>query len=642
MSAVCGVFVLNGESTSEHEIIEMMNALKKHGPDGSHVWHDDYVALGHQMMCITPESLYEELPFHHVESATVVNFEGRVDDRENLCISLGIPRSSDLPDSILILKAYQKWGDSCIDYLIGEFTFVIWDERRKKMICATDPMGVRPFFYAYIPGKYFVFSSEITAILAAKSELSQLNFEKIAMLGISALTGYLAPEKTFFKGINRLKGSAILGVTLNGMEKREYWSPDPKKQIDFATDEECKEAYQEVFREAVNDRLRSAYPVASMLSGGLDSSGVVGMASHILKEKNKRLITLSSVPMSEACGVVSDEREYIELFRDNYNLDMHLVSAEGRGVFDDIDKIVRTKSLFSYNFQHYIYSALIAKAAENNARVVLDGIGGEFTATSYMEGYIGELLLDGKWGVLAREMRRLFTQDKGNHFSTIKREVLRPLIPYFLLKKIKRYADVKNSIRYPINNQFVEDLLGVEIDGISDELSRLNITYPNHRKNLVKLIQQQRDDSRQYIHAGYLDYEKVKLSYPYLDKRVLEFGLSVSARFKYYDGQNRRLFRIGMADMVPDKIATRTTKEPFAPDYHLRFARDRRKASDIISSVASSDLVSRVVDLGLVSQILREEKVYSDRTPRGAYLNSLFTVPWGIFLMKFLYGCEHH
>lgn len=614
---------------------KMMRTLEKHGPDGSGTWHDQSVGFGHQMMHITPESLREQLPLHDGESQITLTADARLDNRDDLKAVLGISASAELPDSNLVLSAWQAWGRNCVDRLVGEFAFVIWDPRNRCLYCVTDPMGVRPLYYIALPGNYFAFASEVETLLSVHKTPAPLNDRRLAMLGVSALSVYLEPEATCFENIYRVPAATILSVNRTGKTAREYWKPDANTRLHFKSDNECKEAFQEVFSKAVKARLRSAFPVASLLSGGLDSSSVVGIASQLLAKENRSLITLSAVPMSEARGKVTDEQAYIDLFRPIKNLDMLEVVASGCGPFDNLNELVKTASLCSYSFQHFLYTALVQTASEYNVRTILDGHGGEYSASSEPTGYMAELLLTAKWKTLLKELRH-FDASRRTTWSTIKRQVLRPMFPYSLLKSLNRHSRFKNMIEYPIRKQFIQDVLGREVTLLKDQLFHLLAEYPSHRHNMVQSILQERRDIRQRSHAGFVDYYKAKFTYPFLDKRVLEFGLAVDGRFKYQEGCSRRLVRLGMDGSLPEAILKRTSKAPFSPDYHLRYERDKAQAEATLKALSESQELNAIVDFQNVFSALESGSDYRPENPMRVDYGSQFLVPYAMYLCYFL------
>ena len=635
MSAICGIFHFDGSPLPAGSLNRMMTALKPHGPDGSQIWQGAQGAMGHQMMHDTPESLLEILPRHDRESGQVICSDGRLDNREDLLPALGLTQSCQLPDSDLMLRAYQKWGAHCAEHLVGEFAFVIWDGREGKLHCFTDPMGIRPLFYAHKPHRHFAFASEVCALLALSEAPVPVNQRRLAMLGVSAMTVYLEPEATCFDNIYRVPAASVLTADKAKLKSREHWQPEPEKRLHFSNESECKEAFREVFLKAVGARLRSAFPVASLLSGGLDSSGIVAAGSRILDGRNQRLITLSSVPEDAAIGRVADEREYIDQFRGFEQLDMHMVAAPGCGPFDDLERLVSSASLCSYSYQHFLYSVIARMARKLGARVVLDGDGGELSASGEVNGYLAELLRTGHWLRLAGELRSRIS-NRGKAAPVIKQEVLRPLMPYSLLKLLGRNPSFRDLASYPLRETFVSDILGNEVQQLKDRIDFLLAEYPDHRKNQMLSIMHERNDLRQRSHAGFVDYPLARFSYPYLDKRMLEFGLGTDGQFKTKGRVSRRLLRLGMEDWVPRKISERTSKAPFSPDYHLRYERDKKRVKDLITQFAETAGPSSLVDFDRVSRALDSKSVYNSDQPMQTDFESQFTVPSALFLCYFL------
>jgi len=635
MSAICGILGTGDAPLQQDALERMMQPMARHGPDGSGCWHDPPVSLGHQMMHTTPESLQEHLPFHDGESRLAITADARLDNREDLAAALGISLQEGLADSRLILQAYLKWGKDCAHRLVGEFAFAIWDGRDHCLHCFTDPMGLRPLYHRSIPGNCFAFASEVVALLALGDTRPPINERRLAMLGVSAMSSYLEPETTCFETIFRVPPATVLSVGKAGMKMSEYWRPDHRKRLRFKSDAECAEAFQEVFFKAVKARLRSAFPVASLLSGGLDSSGIVAAASKILAEENRLLITLSAVPMPAAQGQVIDEREYIDLFKDRPNLEMRYVSALGRGPFDDLSRLVQTASLCSYTFQHFLYTALVRQARADGARVVLDGYGGEHSATYSPEGYLAELFLAARWRTLARELR-CFDRDHRIKFAAVKSQVVKPILPWSLLRLLNRHGTFSQMVEYPLRADYIQDILGPDVDEVRQRVFQLLAISPSHRRNMVRSIQLERSDARERCRAGNIDYQDVNLSYPYFDKRVLEFSLAVDGSFKYRNGRGRRLLKVGMGDLMPPAILQRRSKAPFSPDYHLRYEMGRSNARVQLKDFSQNPNLEAIVDFEKTMHTLEQPATYSPHNPMRVDYGSQFLVPFALYLCYFL------
>ena len=176
----------------------MMQALAHQGQDGSQVWQEGMVGLGHQMRRDTPESLSETLPWRHPGATLTIIADARLDNRDELGQALGIlpAERPHYPDSRLILLAYERWGERCPEYLLGDFAFAIWDGRHRKLFCCCDHLGRRPFFY-YHDGQRFLFASEAKAILAIPGIEKKLNRKRLAAIGVRGMRFHLS-EDTFY------------------------------------------------------------------------------------------------------------------------------------------------------------------------------------------------------------------------------------------------------------------------------------------------------------------------------------------------------------------------------------------------------------------------------------------------------------
>ena len=163
MSSIAGVYLLDGSPVDPDRLKRMNDRLSHRGPDGSGLWCEGSVGLGHQMLWTTPESLHEKLPLE--ADGLVITADARVDNREELLPELGL--REDVSDSEVILETYRKWGRNCVDRLLGDFAFVVWDKAKGELFCARDHMGVKPFYYYHEPGKIFAFATEIKALFAS-------------------------------------------------------------------------------------------------------------------------------------------------------------------------------------------------------------------------------------------------------------------------------------------------------------------------------------------------------------------------------------------------------------------------------------------------------------------------------------------
>ena len=359
------------------------------------------------MLWTTPESLIEKLPLVNRANNIVITSDCRIDNREELIAALQLNnRSSEkITDSELVLGAYEKWGEECPQHLLGDFVFAIWDKRKQTLFCARDHMGVKPFYYYHQPGKLFAFGSEIKALLCLPEVPSRLNEVRIAdylnlILEDEAITSY--------QGILRLPPAHSMVVNLEGIKTSCYWSLDRNHEIKLDSDAAYAEEFRKIFTEAVRCRLRSAFPIASQLSGGLDSSSVTCVARNILIEKDKqnnqkktKLHTISTIfDYIKEC----DERPFINAVLEQGGLIPHYIHGDKVGPLSSLEDVFQYEEEGFLGASHFYPWIANRTANELGIRIVLDGLDGD-TTVSHGIYRITELARQGDWKTCISEVK---------------------------------------------------------------------------------------------------------------------------------------------------------------------------------------------------------------------------------------------
>ncbi len=283
---MCGIagIISNNQYDSHLETIisRMQNRLKHRGPDGSGIYisPERHVAFAHTRLAILDLTPAGHQPMSTPDGRYWITFNGEIYNfqqlRDNL-ISQGEKFSSQT-DTEVILKLYQKIGSNCVKHLRGMFTFAIWDNLEKTCFLARDPLGIKPLYY-WQSGSNLVFASEVKTILA-----SGLLTVKPSLEG---LYGYLiagsVPEPyTLIEGIKCLSAGHWLYWQADGVTKKQYW------QINFVpqaiSPQEAKEKVRTALIDSIQNHLISDVPVGVFLSGGIDSTAVLALASQIKRE----------------------------------------------------------------------------------------------------------------------------------------------------------------------------------------------------------------------------------------------------------------------------------------------------------------------------------------------------------------------
>src|SRR5258708_5792943 len=259
----------------------MLDARAHRGPYGIGRFYQGQAALGHAMLRVTPESFAEVQPLCDETGAMHISFDGRIDNRRelrDLIEAAGAQVRSDT-DPELVLKAYQSMGEDCVRKLLGDFAFAIWDSKQRRMFCARDHSGIRPFYY-YCDGKTFLAASELQQILHHPGISLEPNE---GLVGEYLAGRMITREETLYRGVMRLAPAHMMIVTERGPRISRYYNLDPSRAIMYRTDDQYAAHFLEIFKDAIRCRMRAHNGVASELSGGLDSSSIVCAAQSMIR-----------------------------------------------------------------------------------------------------------------------------------------------------------------------------------------------------------------------------------------------------------------------------------------------------------------------------------------------------------------------
>jgi asparagine synthase (glutamine-hydrolysing) len=273
----------------------MAATLHRRGPDRQAVHCQGNAGFAHALLATTPEAHAERQPWVHPDSGCIVVSDSRLDHRPELLRQLGITRpADDVGDGELLNAAWQRWGSACADRLRGDFAFAIWNPAQQTLFCARDPMGVRPFLFHFRAGHRFVFGSSSAAVLAQGDVPTHLDEGRIADALIGETEG-IDQTSTFYSRVQRLPPASWLRLRDGVLEQQRYWRPVQERPVGLPRSErEWIEAQRDQLDRAVRLRLRSHRPVGSMLSGGLDSSSVVALASQACTQAGQAPLSVFS------------------------------------------------------------------------------------------------------------------------------------------------------------------------------------------------------------------------------------------------------------------------------------------------------------------------------------------------------------
>jgi asparagine synthase (glutamine-hydrolysing) len=342
----------------------MCQAIQRRGPDGDGFFHEGEVGLGMRRLSIIDLSGGWQ-PIYNEDRTLTVVFNGEIYNYAALRADL-LKRGhtfSTHSDTETLVHGYETWGDDFPSQLRGMFAFALWDRKRRRLLLARDRIGIKPLYYTIVHQTLF-FASEIKALL----QVPEID-RRFSMEAVNAyLTfGYIPDSSTIYEEIRQIPpGAMMIWEEGRGIIKP-YWSL-PATPPSLRTPEEWKEALRHHIEEAVQLHLVSDVPVGVFLSGGIDSSGILGLVARQAKTPIKTF----SVGFEGASFF--DERPYAKMVADRYRTEHHefVVRPDVRKIFPDLIEAFDQPFADSSSIPTYYVSQM----TRQHVKVALSGLGG--------------------------------------------------------------------------------------------------------------------------------------------------------------------------------------------------------------------------------------------------------------------------
>lgn len=373
---MCGI---NGFNFKNQELILKMNQLTRHrGPDATDFWLGENISLGHNRLSIIDLSPRANQPMGDAQKQVVIVFNGEIYNFHELRKELEKKYSfQSQSDTEVVIYSYLEYGKDCVKKFNGIFAFAIWDVRRRELFLARDKMGIKPLYY-YWDGDRFVFSSEIKAILA--HNVSRQVDEEAFNLYFQLL--YIPEPHTMFQGIRKLPAASHLTFKDGGMSIKKYWEVDDFSNLTSFNG--AKVQIGDLFRDSVRQQLVSDRPLGVYLSGGLDSTAVLGAVS----EFHQGSVKTFSVGFKDSQDPEKFNADFLLARKtaEFYSTDHHELLIGSEDIKNNLEKIVW--HLDEPNFNPTAGAIfLLSQLAKQTVAVVLGGDGGDELFGGYPRYY---------------------------------------------------------------------------------------------------------------------------------------------------------------------------------------------------------------------------------------------------------------
>ena len=367
---MCGIAGIVAPAAERYRdaVERMVDAIRHRGPDGSGINIFPDCALGHVRLSIVDLTSGGQ-PMLSADGQSAITFNGEIYGFREIRRELETEHQfRTTSDTEVILALYDKYGENLFRHLPGMFGFALWDEQRRQLIAGRDRFGEKPFFYAWGDGGEFLFASEIKSLLASNLFKPQINRASVAHY-LRYL--YVHPHQTIYSNVFTLPPAHQLRLRDGKLAVERYWDLPPARERISA--DEAVDEFQRLFTQAVERQLIADVPVGAFLSGGLDSSSVVAVASRTYPDLNTY-----SFGFGDSVNELPFAKEIAQKYGTHHN------ELEDDGA-DIADLLVEMARVFDEPFgdSSNIPTYLISQAARHFGKVVITGDGGDELLAGY-------------------------------------------------------------------------------------------------------------------------------------------------------------------------------------------------------------------------------------------------------------------
>ena len=551
---MCGIagFVSRDEHHDPHEaravLDSMCRVIAHRGPDDQGMMVDDRVALGMRRLSIIDLAGGRQ-PISGCDGAVTIVFNGEIYNYRDLQSELESRghQFNTQADTETIVHAYEEYGARCVDHLRGMFAFAIWDAHARELFIARDRVGKKPLYYTITPGGTLIFGSELKSLREHPEFRGEINIE-----GLDAyLTfGYVPDPLTIFRDVHKLPPGHHLTLKDGSVCVEQYWDfPYQPRSQPFRSEEECLEELRALLDEAVRTRLIADVPLGAFLSGGVDSSAVVGLMARHTSQPVKTF----SIGFREDSY---DELKYARVAAKHFQTDHHefIVTPDVCALVDELvwhfdEPFADSSAIPTY---------MVSKLAREHVKVVLSGDGGDELFAGYTR-YETHRRHD-SFAHLPRFVRRGLMQPLSRRLphGAIGRNFLHqigcgPLDCY--LEQISIFSRLNKPLLYTKDFQRQADN-GEALALFRDHASR--VRSPEALNAILYL------DSKTYLPGDILTKvdrmsmaASLEARAPFLDHKLIEFVTQIPPSLKLSGGETKYILKRAVRGLVPNEILTR-------------------------------------------------------------------------------------
>ena len=570
MCGICGKLNFDPQAAVSPALVKAMaDAMPHRGPDDDGYYVSGQVGLGFRRLSIIDLSGGHQ-PLSNEDGTLWIVFNGEIYNyqelRDYLLTKGHVFKTKS--DTEVIVHLYEELGEICVERLRGMFAFAIWDDRWKCLFVARDRVGIKPLYYS-MSNTSFVFASEIKAILADRAVRAEV---RPAIIDRFLTFDYLPGEETLFRNIYKLPPGFSMTVRNGKSQKRQYW--DLRFRPSSITFRQAQSQLNDILEESVRLHMISDVPVGFLLSGGLDSTAMLGFAV------GKTDHPLSSYTIGFSDAEIPDERPYAKLAAKHYGSTHHEITIGPREFADFLPKYV-------WHMEEPVCEPpavalyYISKLAKDFVKVLISGEGGDEAFAGY--GNYRSLLWLERLKSLPQPLKALCATVTSALAAISGSPAVGKYVPLFH-PKLQDFYHSRTSTPFRFFSSHADQFYTREFAQIVDKKYSL-LPVTKYLKNgdrdgpLGKMLYV---DTKTWLPDDLLIKadkmtmaNSIELRVPLLDHKVLEFAASLPAHFKVHGFTTKYIAKKTLSGRVPAPILKRK-KAGFPVPYATWLRKDLR------------------------------------------------------------------
>ena len=583
---MCGILGLYAQGrTPDIDILEQMNDCQAHrGPDDAGIFRDGNLGLAHRRLSIIDLDTGAQPIFNETGTVTVV-FNGEIYNYNTLRDQLKASghEFSTETDTEVLVHLYEEYGTEFMDRLDGMFAFALWDSEKEQLILARDPMGIKPLVLAD-DGDNIGFASELPPLLESGLDLGGLDRDAIAQY---FAFGYIPAPKTAFNNVTKLSPGERVIIDDDGIIRDSFYTLSaPSQELDF--DAAASQLRSKV-ESAVDKRLMADVDLGAFLSGGIDSSIIVGIMSNILDEPVKTFTVGFDQDQFDESWAAQEVAEY-------HNTEHHEITLTADDVREFIPEVLDQLGE-PFADPSLIPSYAVSQETSRNVKVALSGDGADELFAGYDKYRVESL--SKYYRALPEQIREYIVEPAMNTLPASRGSKIGNVIykgQWFVNRSGQDSIPERHfDLMCVTGGEAVQSVATVNpVQSGHSALRTHHNSVPNEVSNRESMARIQAVDARLSLPNQMLTkvdqasmYNSLEVRVPFLDTDVVEFALGLPTEYKITGRDRKRVLKYAFDDVLPDTILQRD-KQGFDMPIGEWFKNEL--ADEFVSMVKSTDL----------------------------------------------------